>query len=105
VDKKELKKILAGLSIAGLLTGGALVTNGFPLKGVAVEAEARVRAAPRRINLRARAVETGPNPVQVMPDKAVEAGINSAVCTTRRPLHINQGNLFTNRESSVVSLP
>ncbi len=69
-----------------------------------------MRAAPKGINLRARAVETGPNPVpaapdravilrlnptaaltraveagpnpvQGMPDKAVEAGINSAVGT------------------------
>ncbi|MGC1401696.1 MAG: SbtA family thio(seleno)oxazole RiPP natural product precursor [Thermodesulfobacteriota bacterium] len=33
MDKQELKKILAGLSIAGLLTGGALVTNSFSAEG------------------------------------------------------------------------
>lgn len=33
MDKKEMKKLLAGISIAGLLTGGALVTNGFSAEG------------------------------------------------------------------------
>jgi radical SAM modification target selenobiotic family peptide len=33
MDKKELKKLLAGLSIAGLLTGGVFVSNGFTAEG------------------------------------------------------------------------
>jgi radical SAM modification target selenobiotic family peptide len=33
MDKKELKKLLAGFSIAGLLSGGALVSNGFADEG------------------------------------------------------------------------
>ena len=33
MDKKELKKLLAGFSIAGLLTGGALVSKGLAAEG------------------------------------------------------------------------
>jgi radical SAM modification target selenobiotic family peptide len=33
MDKKELKKLLAGFSIAGLLTGGALVSTGVASDG------------------------------------------------------------------------
>jgi radical SAM modification target selenobiotic family peptide len=33
MDKKELKKLLAGVSIAGLLSGGALVPAGFADEG------------------------------------------------------------------------
>jgi radical SAM modification target selenobiotic family peptide len=33
MDKKELKKLLAGFSIAGLLTGGALVSTGIASDG------------------------------------------------------------------------
>ena len=33
MEKKELKRLLAGFSIAGLLTGGALVSNGFANDG------------------------------------------------------------------------
>ncbi len=33
MEKKELKKLLAGLSIAGLLTGGVFVSNTFAAEG------------------------------------------------------------------------
>ncbi len=33
MEKKELKKLLAGLSIAGLLTGGTLLVSGCATEG------------------------------------------------------------------------